>query len=74
LAADARCKPATHAGGVAQSFPRGDAVEAALRAGAGAVLGRPIVLEALEGTLRRLERKTPGSMPPNGVGAAAGHR
>lgn len=57
-----------------ESFPRGDAVEAALRAGAGAVLGRPIVLEALEGTLRRLERKTPGSMPPNGVGAAAGHR
>jgi len=57
-----------------ESFPRGDAVEAALRAGAGAVLGRPIVLEALEGTLRRLERKTLGSTPPNGVGAAAGHR
>jgi AmiR/NasT family two-component response regulator len=57
-----------------ESFPRGDAVEAALRAGAGAVLGRPIVLEALEGTLRRLERRSPGSMRPNGVGADAGHR
>jgi len=57
-----------------ESFPRGDAVEAALRAGAGAVLGRPIVLEALEGTLRRLARKPPGSSRPNGVGAAAGHR
>lgn len=57
-----------------ESFPRGDAVEAALRAGAGAVLGRPIVLEALEGTLRRLEHDAPGSSPPNGVGAAAGHR
>jgi CheY-like chemotaxis protein len=57
-----------------ESFPRGDAVEAALRAGAGAVLGRPIVLEALEGTLRRLERMPPGRSRPNGVGAAAGHR
>lgn len=57
-----------------ESFPRGDSVEAALRAGAGAVLGRPLVLEALEGTLRRLERKTPGSQPPTGVGGAAGRR
>lgn len=57
-----------------ESFPRGDAVEAALRAGAGAVLGRPLVLEALEGTLRRLERRIPGSPPPTGVGVAAGRR
>ena len=57
-----------------ESFPRGDAVEAALRAGAGAVLGRPLVLEALEGTLRRLERKTPSSRLPTGLGAAAGRR
>ena len=37
------------------SFPRGDTTRAALRAGAGAVLGRPLTLEILEGTLRRLE-------------------
>jgi hypothetical protein len=35
------------------SFPRGDAVAAAMRAGAAAVLGRPINLEALAGTLLR---------------------
>lgn len=57
-----------------ESFPRGDAVEAALRAGAGAVLGRPIVLEALEGTLRRLELRPPGGSRPTGVGAATRHR
>ena len=57
-----------------ESFPRGDAAEAALRAGAGAVLGRPLGLEALEGTLRRLERTNPGTPPPNGVGAAAARR
>lgn len=56
------------------SFPRGDAVEAALRAGAGAVLGRPLSLEALEGTLRRLERSAPRIRPATGLGAAARHR
>lgn len=56
------------------SFPRGDSVEQALRAGAGAVLGRPLVLEALEGTLRRLERNIPRTSLPTGVGAAAGRR
>lgn len=35
------------------SFPRGDTVAAAMRAGAAAVLGRPINLEALAGTLLR---------------------
>lgn len=33
------------------SFPRGDSVAAALRAGAAAVLGRPVNLEAVAGTL-----------------------
>ena len=35
------------------SFPRGDTVAAALRAGAAAVLGRPVCLEAVAGTLLR---------------------
>jgi hypothetical protein len=35
------------------SFPRGDSVAAALRAGAAAVLGRPVNLEALAGSLMR---------------------
>jgi hypothetical protein len=35
------------------SFPRGDTVAAAMRAGAAAVLGRPVNLEALAGTLLR---------------------
>jgi hypothetical protein len=38
-----------------ESFPRGEATEAALEAGAKAVLGRPVTLEVLEGTLARLE-------------------
>lgn len=42
-----------------ESFPRGDATEAALKAGAGAVLGRPVTLESLEGTLARLESTLP---------------
>lgn len=42
-----------------ESFPRGDATEAALEAGAKAVLGRPVALEALEGTLVRLEAALP---------------
>lgn len=40
------------------SFPRGDAVRAALRAGAAAVLGRPAGLEALAGTLLRLKNRS----------------
>ena len=36
---------------VLDSFPRGDTVAEALRAGAAAVLGRPVALEALAGTL-----------------------
>jgi len=36
---------------ILQSFPRGDAALAARRAGAAAVLGRPVSLEALAGTL-----------------------
>ena len=36
---------------VLESFPRGDAALAALRAGAAAILGRPVGLEALCGTL-----------------------
>jgi len=39
-----------------QSFPRGDTVAAAMRAGAAAVLGRPVCLEALAGTLLRRQR------------------
>lgn len=38
-----------------ESFPRGEVTEAALEAGARAVLGRPVTLESLEGTLARLE-------------------
>ena len=34
-----------------ESFPRGDTVAAAMQAGAAAVLGRPVCLEALVGTL-----------------------
>lgn len=36
---------------ILESFPRGDTVAAALRAGAATVLGRPVCLEALAGTL-----------------------
>lgn len=42
-----------------ESFPRGEATVAALEAGARAVLGRPVTLEALEGTLARLESTLP---------------
>lgn len=51
------------------SFPRGDTTEAALRAGARVVLGRPVTLEALAGTLARLAEAI-----PTGLGPAAGHR
>jgi DNA-binding NarL/FixJ family response regulator len=39
---------------ILDSFPRGDSCRAALQAGAAAVLGRPVSLEALVGTLRGL--------------------
>lgn len=48
---------------VLDSFPRGDTVQATLRAGATAVLGRPVGLEALVGTLLRIR-----SGPRNALG------
>ncbi len=48
------------------SFPRGDTVRATLRAGATAVLGRPVGLEALVGTLLRIRFG-----PRNALGAPA---
>jgi hypothetical protein len=45
---------------VLESFPRGDTVMAALRAGAAAVLGRPLSLEALLGTLLGWQPEKPG--------------
>jgi len=42
---------------ILDSFPRGDTVQSAMRAGAAAILGRPISLEALAGTL--LAAKSP---------------
>lgn len=39
-----------------ESFPRGDAVAIALRAGVAAVLGRPVPLDVLAGTLLALDR------------------
>lgn len=44
-----------------ESFPRGETTQAALEAGAKAVLGRPVTLEALEGTLAKLEASRPAS-------------
>jgi hypothetical protein len=41
---------------VLDSFPRGDSAQAALAAGAAAVLGRPASLEAVAGTVLRLEK------------------
>lgn len=57
-----------------ESFPRGDSTQAALRAGASAVVGRPLTLEALEGTLRRLERLTRESRAATGLGVAQRRR
>jgi hypothetical protein len=54
---------------VIESFPRGDSTLAALRAGAWAILGRPLSLEALMGTLVRLE-----NAPASGLGPAGMHR
>jgi len=48
-----------------ESFPRGDTARAAMRAGAAAVLGRPVGLEALAGTLLSL-----ASRPRTAIGAA----
>lgn len=39
---------------IIESFPRGDSVQAALDAGATAVLGKPLSIEALMGSLHRL--------------------
>ena len=39
---------------ILDSFPRGDVARGALRAGASAILGRPVGLEVLAGTLRGL--------------------
>lgn len=52
---------------VVDSFPRGDTALALVRAGAAAVLGRPLSLEALCGALSGLE-----SRPQAGVGGAGG--
>jgi hypothetical protein len=49
---------------VLESFPRGDSTQAAIRAGAAAVLGRPVQLDALEALLLRLEG--PGTVPSAG--------
>ncbi len=45
---------------IVESFPRCDSVRAALEAGAGAVLGKPVAVEALMGTLRRLTSAADG--------------
>jgi len=42
---------------VLDSFPRGDSTQAAIRAGAVAVLGRPLSLETLKGTFLNTQRK-----------------
>lgn len=39
-----------------ESFPRGDTAAAAMQSGAEAVLGRPVCIEALAGTLLRLKK------------------
>lgn len=57
-----------------ESFPRGESVQAALRAGAAAVLGRPLTLEALEGTLRRVEGPAWESRAVTGLGATLPRR
>ena len=43
---------------VLDSFPRGDSGRAVLRAGGAALLGRPVALEVLAGTLRGLAAAT----------------
>ena len=58
---------------ILESFPRGDSTEAALKAGAYAVLGRPVALEALVGTLARLETVALVGTP-TGLGPVGEHR
>lgn len=57
---------------VLDSFPRGDAARLALRAGADAVLGRPVALEVLAGTLRSLGAGSRRGMGGAGTGESAG--
>ena len=45
---------------ILDSFPRGDTTLAAVRAGAAAILGRPVSLEALAGTLLPARAPTAG--------------
>ena len=55
-----------------ESFPRGDTAAAAIQAGAAAILGRPVSLEALTGTLMRREMR---EIPPDaGLGRPAAGR
>jgi hypothetical protein len=58
---------------ILESFPRGDSTAAALLAGAYAVLGRPVALEALVGTLARLETVALVGTP-TGLGPVGEHR
>ncbi len=53
---------------ILDSFPRGDTTLAALRAGAVAVLARPLGLESLAGTLLRLKRPPLIGLGPAGTG------
>jgi len=46
---------------VLDSFPRGDSGRASIRAGAAALLGRPVALEVLAGTLRSLAAPASGA-------------
>ncbi|NBW95235.1 MAG: hypothetical protein EBR28_00525 [Planctomycetia bacterium] len=57
-----------------ESFPRGDSTQAAIRAGAAAVLARPVALDSLEGTLRRVERLGRENRVPTGLGGAVRSR
>ncbi|MFM8893209.1 MAG: hypothetical protein ACKOTB_16605, partial [Planctomycetia bacterium] len=56
-----------------ESFPRGDAVQAALRAGAAAVLGKPVSLDAVAGPLLGLVR-CPAPGGESGLGLGGGGR
>jgi hypothetical protein len=51
---------------VVEPFPRAEAARAALEAGAAAILGKPLAIEALAGLFRRF------SSPADGLGAAGG--
>ena len=56
-----------------QSFPRGDTTQAAMRAGAAAVLGKPVSLEAVAGTLLVPVRR-PATGGESGLGREGGGR